>query len=76
MIAAALALMLTIPGPCSLGVNNGSVVEVWYSDAPFGMPWVASWIPAIVFGERLYRLDGKGYFTAEHVQQHLRWRLK
>lgn len=74
MIAAALTLLLSIPGPCSLGAENFTVVEVWYSDAPFGMPWIPTWVPAIVFGNRLYRLDGRGYFTAQHVREHLQWR--
>lgn len=74
MISAIFALILSIPGPCSLGAENLAIIEVWYSDAPFGMPWIPTWIPVIVFGEQLYRLDGNGYFTAKHVQQHLKWR--
>ena len=61
---------------CCLGVADGAIVEVHYSDAPFGLPWLPTWTPAVVRGNRLVRTDGNGYFDAHHVKKHLEWRVR
>lgn len=76
MFQCLLAMILTFAPPqCCLGVRDGTVVEVYYSDAPFGMPWLPTWTPAVVRGNRLLRTDGNGYFDARHVKKHLEWRV-
>jgi hypothetical protein len=60
--------------PSAFGLRDGEVVEVWYSDAPFGLPWFPTWHRAVVSGKRLVRCDGQGYFKEDHVIQHLKWR--
>ena len=77
MFQCLLAMILTFAPPqCCLGVKDGTVVEVYYSDGPLGGPWLPTWTPAVVRGNRLYLTDGKRYFDARHVKQHLQWRVR
>ena len=72
MLAYFLALILSFaPPPCCLNVSDGEIVEVWYSD---DFIWLPTWTPAVVHGNRLDRVDGKGYFDARQVKKHYRWR--
>ena len=49
------------------------VIWVYYSDAPFGMPWLPTWVRCRLRGNHAVRDDGKRYFAMSHVRRHLYW---
>ena len=64
----AIAAILAIPV-----MPQPRYIWVYYSDAPFGMPWVPTWVRCRLRGENAVRDDGKRYLAMSHVRTHLYW---
>jgi hypothetical protein len=64
-VLAMLIPLKTIPKP--------EIIFVWYYDGPFATPWKPKWERCLVQGDRVLRLEGKGYFAMSHVRRHLYW---
>jgi hypothetical protein len=64
------ALAIAIPLPAMLPPR---MIFVYYYDGPNLTPWQPKWERCLVRGDRVLRLEGKGYFQMSHVRRHLYW---
>ena len=48
-------------------------IWVYYSDAPFAMPWLPTWVRCRLRGNNAVPDGVKKYFAMSHVRKHLYW---